>query len=643
MTIEVFEKPDGAEETLTYRVPDWGYVSQLFMQLQWELQGQHTKIADIEALKYYEDIVDVDRDEKKTNEEVHIGLTAELLENVKAAILANMPRVRVEGLRSKEGKEQNQSKREKYWQKDLDEAQELISELVDAQLLGYGVLKTALVRDKWDAKTRRMKKGEDPEEYKDRVNAYKRLWGPPFGAVTVHPIAYYYRPGEGARVEECIEQGYVAKRKVIKRYEKLSEATRYSDFGESMRAKSDELGIITTPTQPNEFIRPLPHGMDTSQYFVVTQYWNPECYQVYVNQELVHQEIGATPSVCYHMAFGRTSSSKDGDKLGISVAESLRVMEPVINRMMTRMVEAADLIVNKRNTLEVPESYMPEAETDEKGNMQAKRWEFTDEYADALPAGAHLIDAYKGAEAVYQGMPLLQLLLQIVGQHGVTPLFKGISPGAAGSGYRDNSLYLMAKQQFQYIILSLQKCLTDYIRYKEYLIAYKLKQEVYLGELSLSPADIKDWPAEITVSLKPTLPQNRIAEGEFGTSMVQAGSITMRRNREEFLGIEQPDEEEFQRDLEDLKAMSKPLMFQELMATSMGLGQQQPTGLVAKDGETPLSSTTAGMNALGGGTGAGQTLTGRGAQRNAGFATGGQPKSPAQEPGATPKRTMENA
>lgn len=643
MAIEIFEQPEASDETEVYRVPEWGYVSQLMTQLQWESQGFHQKFSDLEALKYYEDYIGINPEERRSGQEVHIGLTADLLENVKAALLANMPRVRFEGLRRKEGVEENQSKREKYWQAELDSMGDVISEVVDSQLLGLGVLKTALQRDIWSSNERRRRKGEKDEDYVDRVTAYKKLWGPPIGRLSVHPLAFYFRPGKGAVPEECIEQGYVAKRKVLKQWTKLSASTQRQSMRDMVpNEQVDELGIVTTPTQPNEFIRPLPMGLDTTQYFTVTQYWNPECYQVYVNQELVYQETGP-PSVKYLIAPGRTSSSKDPDKIGISVAEGLRVMEPVLNLMMTRMVEALDLIVRKRNTLEVPESYTPELEEYGNGETRPKQFEFTAEYADTLPPGAKLVDAYQGAEAAFQGMALLQLLMQVVGQHGVTPLFKGISPGAAGSGYRDNSLYLMAKQQFQYIILSLQGLLREYIEYGEWLIAYKLKQEVFQGEIGLSPNDIRDWPAKVTVELKPTLPQNRIAEGEFGMGQVAAGAITMRRHREEFLGIEQPDEEDIEVDLEQMKSMTKPYLFMELMQTTMGLGQpEQPSGLVDQSGN-PLASSPPPrnpMDALGGG---GQTLTGRSAQRGAGFATGGQPKSPAQEPGALPKRTMENA
>lgn len=611
-----------------YQRPDWQYVSRLLNELRWEQQGLHQKISEIEALRYYERDTNLPPSEQKVGFQVRSGLTDELLENVKAAILAGMPSIHIKGLRKKQNVEANNSKREGFWQKYLESLLypvNIVSELADSQLLGLGILKAGMSMSKWNAQTLKKKRGEDSADYIDRNTALKKLYGPPIATIDVHPLALFCRPGEGNKIDEVVEHSYKAKRSVVKSYGLKDN----QEFGDMEAA-------AMMPGQPDAWIRPLPMGIDTSNYFLVTEYWNPDIYQVYVNQQLVYQTPdGEKPKVCYFMAPGRSSSSKDPDKYGISVAENLRHNEPIIDRQLTRMAEAAELIINKRNTLEVPEGYIPETDSTESGDTKPRTWTFTDEYAETLPPGAKIVDPFVGAENVYGAMPYVQLLFQITTQHGPSPLLKGISPGAAGSGYRDNSLYLMAKQQFEYIIASLQECITQLIVWLEWLVVNHIKQEIWIGEYSIQPADITDWPAEISVELKPNLPQNLLAEGQFWEGQRQAGNVSRRYVREVGLNIEQPDDMEYEVNLEQLQEMMKPQLMQDALMTVLSQGNNQTppdSGLVGPNGQ-PISSQPPPGGPSGLAPNNSTTTNGRGAQQQAGFATGGQPKAPVTQPG----------
>lgn len=618
--------------TSVYQDPDWMFVKNRFAELQWENQGAHTKIAEIEALRYYEDKIPLQPGEKRTNQTVRIGLTDEQIENIKASILANDPKAHFKPLRKKSGADANASKREGYWQEYLTTLLypvHLLAELCDAQLMGYGILKSGLDMTKWDSAVRKRKRGESSEDHIDRVNGYKRQWGHPTESLTVSPLAIYCSPGVGSKIEEVIEYGFKAKSTVYKQYNLTDASLAYST-------------PAVMPTMPNNMNRPLAVGVDTSKYVEVYEYWNPEVYKVFVNGTEVHKQY--EPSVKYWYVPGRASSSKDPDKTSMSVVENLRNNEPAINRILTRMLEATELLVEKRNTLEVPEGYVPELDEvmDETGKTTGqtipRRWTFGAEYADALPAGAKLVDAYAGVDKVFEAMPMLQLLLQVVAQHGVSPLLKGISPGAAGSGYRDNSLYLMAKSMFKYIVDSLQACLSDFIRWHEWLIVNKIKQEVWCGPYSLSPADIADWPVDISVELKPNLPQNLIAEGEFWERQREAGNVSRRFVREVGLGIEQPDEMQDEVDFEQAYESLKPYLNMDVLAAVFGRGplaQQATGGLVdpqgnplqsqqSPSGETKNVSTTSGRT---GGSTSGREV--------AGYATAGQSRQPSQAPGST--------
>lgn len=609
-----------------YRVPDWNYVVSLRNELQWEMHGFHTKVTEIEALKHYEEDQQLPRQEEATGQKVRIGLTADLIENVKAAILANAPTVRVKNLRKNKDAEGNASRREHYWQDHLNKlfggnnTPNYVAELCDAQMLGMGVFKSARSTSKWDVKARKRKRGESSADHVDRVNALKRYWGHPTSQLTVHPLSLFIRPGVGSEIDEIIEHSYKAKRTVYKSYD-LTDASL------------DNNTVATIPGQPDSWVRSLPAGIDSSNYVLVTEYWNPECYQVYVNGQLVYNEEGDEVSVCYFFAPGRLTSSKDPDKYAVSVAENLRHNEPVINRMLTRMVEALDLIVNKRLTLEVPEGYTGEVDVvDNEDGSQVERprtWTFNEKYSEALPPGAKIVDPYQGANNAYLSMPMVQLLMQITAQHGVNPLFKGVSPGAAGSGYRDNSLYLMAKQTFMYLIASLQGCLTAYIIWQERILSTQIKQECWSGEYSLKPGDITDWPADISVELRPSLPQNLIAEGEFWARQQALGNVSRKYVREHGLGIEQPNEMEDETDLEQLKELLKPYLLQDVIGTVLGKGDlgaeptTGPDGIPVASQEAMMQRTSAGSN------GAGREV----GREVAGHASGGQPKQPVVNPG----------
>ncbi|GAF86561.1 unnamed protein product, partial [marine sediment metagenome] len=269
------------------------------------------------------------------------------------------------------------------------------------------------------------------------------------------------------------------------------------------------------------------------------------------------------PTVRYFIAKGRSTSSKDPDKFGLSVAELLRHNEPIINAILTKMYEAANLIVKKRLTMQTPEGFVPEEEEVD-GNVVTKSITLKEEAIEVLPAEAKIVDPFAGVENIYGAMPFLELLIRITGQHGVAPIFKGQSPGAAGSGYRDVSLYEMAKSQFAYIMRSYANCVAQLITWLEEQVA-KDGKEVFIDDLSLRPSDIADWPVIINVDVDPDLPQNIIPMGQFLDRMHAAGHIPSRLVTEKGLKEEDPQGLKRERDLEELKKMMWPMLAQHVL------------------------------------------------------------------------------
>lgn len=616
-------------------IPDYLYVSRRLMELKLRFTPIQTIVGELEALRYFENKPSLTDDESLQGYNIHVGLFSELVENVKAALTSNKPKARWKNHRHSEEGKKNASKRAKFWNAYIEWASNpvpYLSEIVDAQSgLTYGIWKIG--KSKWDAELKQ-RKGEDDTEYLDRARGLKRKSGPPIANVTVHPNAFYYEIGPGQKLSETFEESYKPMMDVYNQYGSKYVATSDGKVFEDSDVDGEQ--IQSTSGIPNEITRPMPDGFDASTTILVTEYWNPDVYQVYINGSLVHQEVN--PSVMYILVPGRTSSSKDPSKYAVSIGEILRHNEPVLDRMLSRLAEATDLIVRKRNTIEFDAGYTPPMEQTKDGNMVPKTYHFRADGADSLPEGARVVDPFAGVDKVFSALPVVELFMQVMARHSINPIFKGIPAGASGSGYRDNSLYQMARSQFNYLTIALQFAGVQAMEFYEWLLVNKIKQEIWVGELSLTPEDIKDWPCTIEFIVEPELPQNNIAQGTYLDRMHSQGHVTRERVQLEGLGIEHPEEEQFQRDLEDLFEMSKPMVFQDVLQFVFGgspVQNQDGQGLVQKDGSTPLTSPGRGPGGMqqvmsqksdGGGRGLGREL--------GGYATQGRER---QQPGSTPQ------
>lgn len=630
------------EEELKPAVPAQ-YVNRLLDELKNETRGLHTKMNEIELLRHYEDPIQLPTGETPSGLEVRIGATAELIENIKASLTANEPNVVITALRSGDPAAENSSKRESFWGallKWINKPVPVEAELVDAQAgLGLGILKAAFYP--WPRKERKRFKGESDKDFRDRLKALKKKWGPPFRVITIHPLTFYFRLGPGNEITESIEHSWKSKRDVYPAYglDTDAELTAYPQTLDPEIAEA----VAATPGQPDQEIRSFPMGTSSESMVLVTEYRRERLpnskgvYQVYVNGRLVYQEVG-DPSCKYFFCLGRITSSKDPDKLGISVAESFRHNEPLINRALTRMGEAVELLVRKRLTIEVPEDFQAEMVTEgESNNLVPRQYKFQADKADTLPPGSKIVDPFEGVDSVFGAMPLIQLLMQIMGQHGVSPIFKGEPPGAAGSGYRDNSLYMMAKSQFEYLIKSYSGCLINLIEWLEGQLVSRVRQEIWVGDMSLRPKDVQEWPATIEVNIDPLLPQNLIAEGQFYDRMHTQGHIDRRYFLEKGLRVDQPEAMMRRRMLEDLQTMMLPLLYEDVLTTVGALPPPQPQ-LVGPDGQPIQSQNGGGGGGMIGGGGNAQANIAQMLQEMGGRTRQGQPRQPPEESGSTPGR-----
>jgi len=618
------------------------YVFRLLSELQEELRGLHTKMNEIELLRHYEDEIQLPTGERTSGLEVRIGAASELIENVKASLTSNEPNVVIKALRDGDPAQENTSKRESFWTqflKWIGKPVAVKSELVDAQAgLGIGILKG--VYYPWPKEERKRLKGENDKDFRDRVKALKRKWGPPFRVFTIHPLTFYFRLGPGNIMAETVEHSWKSKREVYPAFG-IKEDKQLEAFPDKLNQEVAE-AVAATPGQPEQTIRPLAAGLSEATMVLVTEYRREKVpgeqgvYQVYINGRLVYQEIG-DPSVQYFMCLGRTTSSKDPDKTGISVAEPFRHNEPLINRALTRMGEAVELLVRKRLTLEVPEGFTPETEiVGEDNNPVPKTYTFSAEKSTALPPGSKVVDPFANVADVFGAMPYIQTLMQVMSEHGVSPIFKGESISATSSGFNSNSLFMMAKSQFQYLVDSYSGCLVSLIEWLEGQIVTRARQEIWVGDMSLKPKEIKEWPVTIGVDIDPLLPQNLIAEGQFYDRMHMQGHITRRTFLEKGLRMDQPEAEIKARLLQDLQELMKPTLMEDVLQTVGILPPPQPQ-LVGPDGE-PVRSQNGGP----GGGGVPPASEGSRAaiiemlQSMGGRTRQGQPRQPPEVSGSTP-------
>ena len=620
-------------------IPDATYITNLLATLIRELEGFHRRINEVENLRYMEDKIALPPQDKPAGLELRVGLTAELIENVKAALTTNEPVVKVKALRVGNKANENATKRALFWTafiQDMSRTTPVLDELVDAVAgLGCGILKATFAP--WPKAARRKRKNEDDKDYLERQDALKRQWGPPFRVITVHPLCLLFRPGPGNRLTETLEHSYKPRRDAYPGLEPVTSET-----------KPDADALAASSGLPVDVIKPTPVGFDQSDMLLTTEYWRPDLYQIWLGSNKVHEQ--ANPGVAYFIAVGRSSSSKDPDKFGLSVADVLRHTEPHINRTLTRMAEAAELLVKKRLTVELPEGTGDDIELDDDNNPVPTTFKFSEEVATALPGGAKIHDPFAGVENIYAAMPFIQLLMMITARHGVSPIFKGQSPGAAGSGYRDTSLYMMALSQFKNLLKSYASCLTGTINWLESSLVTHAKQKIWVGDLSLEPSDITNFPAVLTAEVEPFLPQNVIAEGHFYDYMHQRGHITRRMVRTEGMAIKDPEAVEKARMLEDLQEMLRPILYKDvlqrvgilpdapLMDIEGGAGDAASAG-----GRTDINTIIRGAQGQsGGGQQGGGAASPSGGRVVAGAATGGESRRATQEPGSPPQEGAPN-
>lgn len=625
-------------------IPDATYVTRYLESMRFKTRGLKERIKQIEQVRYLEDPIQLSAEEVKTGIEVRIGATAEMGETIKASIIANIPMVHVEPGSDREGSQDNASKREHFWNRVLERLQSGTPELdrfVDAvSNLGVGFLKG--YQDEWPGEERIKRSDESYDEHLERVTALKRVWGPPVGAINIHPSAMYPRFGRGNKLTENCEHSYKPRVDVWRNYGISDKRDFYTKrLGKDILDKEVAQLLVAQTGVPTPEERPQPYGWSGTTECLVTEYWMKDCHQVYIDRSLIYQELGS-PGVTYIMALGRTNSSNEYDKLGFGVAELMSVNERAVNRGLTRMMEAMEVIVHPRNALELPAEstfYLESDEQEGENQGEARPFEirFEADKAKAVPPGGKIVDTFPNAAQVFQGLQAIQVIMGVMNSHGANPLFKGVPTAANGSGYNNNSMLNSAKAQYQYIVNNIQMAYSELVRWWESRLVHT-GEKWYIDELELEPSDVTKWPAKVTVSITPNLPQDMMAKGTFWDRMFASRHVPRRVVREQGLDIEDPEAMEWEVMREDLRESLKPQLYLDVIAATQGPPPAPPQSMQPNESQE-LDPGQMGIRDRGGTTRFQQNGAGRDSGRTmAGLESGGQAQQPRILPGDTTPR-----
>ena len=618
--------------------PTAAYISRFFFDMRQLFEGLHRRIRELEELRFGEEEIPVQPSKDAAGHRFRVRMLDDLIETAKAAALTQPPKIHIKPLRRGKSGDDNASKRENFWNAWLEKSWPFLVQMADNQF-GLGISVFKMVYDPWPADERKQKEGESNRTYLNRLKGKKREWGVPFKPVLVHPLSFYFRwnPGD-FDVLEGLEETYKNRYDIQTAYDVLPD----------IRDVAERIENVETATGfPPQDRRPIPFGVNLTTYVRVCEYWNPKWSKVYLGvgagegalpANEIHSEDD--PGVAYFVAPGRLNGSLDPDKIAMSIGDHHRGIEPFINKMMSEMLNVAEIAAHPKGYVIVPEGGDPQVTIDEEGNVQRTVYEMSADGATGLPPGADLRDPYANSGMIWSGMPLLQMAMDLLQSKGPGPILRGLPPSSAGSGYRDNSLYLMAKSMFMYSLHLYTLPLAKAIRWMEQQIANRVQDECWIDDYHLGPGDIEDWPVEHNVELKPDLPQNKIQETQNLASLSDRGLIPESYVIEHGLGEEAPQELQDEVEAERIyKEYLRPILARDVLVTvgvlkpeDIQTSPAEEGGMVsdALGGEQPApEGAMESMNGNGGGGSGGvQGLAALQAVRNAGVS-----RQPPRTPG----------
>lgn len=320
------------------------------------------------------------------------------------------------------------------------------------------------------------------------------------------------------------------------------------------------------------------------------EYWDDTWVTYMVDNIMLDQWEHGYGEVPYFRFYGLSDASKPAGHQGESVVAHIIDKEIAVDDMMAMKYVWAFLTAFPMGTIEGPEGGQtlagqpvgPEGEGEQQLGPDI---EFKSGVFKAIPPG------WKAGwmEAPHSGKDLNDAIKDIKEDLDeiIPSVLKGVSVGGRTAGYAINQLITTARLVFDPISDNAAVALGKMVQFMWRLIEKKIKEKVYvLGEdpnsteatdkgkkwLGLGPDDIFNYYA-CTVNIAPLVPENRIAEGQFGLQAWQAKAIPWRMYLEEFLKVPNPDEIMMERLVEDEVYMGQGSLHQWAVQQAMKLAE----------------------------------------------------------------------
>ncbi len=508
-----------------------------------------------------------------------------------------------------------------YKRLEQESGQNLFHNDVDGAVeAGEGVLKLLLRPDRWNMPVR--DKDESDEDYLGRTIEAKRGSKLPLVLRTTDRRTYYPVKDEDG-LAQVVE---VSKRRVVDLQREFGKAEVTAALARS------NLSFVGAPI--DEF-----SSWSVGREVNLIEYWDREwaCYVITDGLAEGHTRTGGLLKrfqhgygrVPYFPAASSETSSTDPNKAALSSAFPIMYIVPFMNSLFTIWSNIIHLTGFPIVTRESPLAAI-EGQTDEDSD-EDPREELDIQPGKVLsgPPGTKFdILNFGPLSTALTGM--VEKVEDIIQSAMLPSSMQGIPPGTRTSGYAIQELAAAAKSKYQTAVKNLERQLSEVLAFALYLVDTKIRQPVelladlyderrgvnYRDYVTLEPSDIHGY-YNVEVKIQPRNPGDRIQEGTFLANMHAAGLIPKRLVVEEGLGIEQPDEIEDERLVEEWlqspevaqfiqqKALQKAGLdtMQEEIAAVQQLATQQMLAMNAAAGQAVpvMGGAAPGANGMAGG------------------------------------------
>ena len=485
----------------------------------------HAHVRETRSLRYMENEIKIPENYKASTQVIHLPTIPDMLLRIVSTLTADDPKIQVPPPSSKLSDQRNSSLRERWTSSalkrmQLEQDRPVLRMGIDAACAdGLGVWKIIDKRDVWNGEPKRKKRGEDAQDYLDRVSKFRK--GAKFPIVWFDlDVLNYFPVHNGLELVEVLE---VSKQSAIP----------------AMKA----LGVKKLPNGEYTDLRPG-EVLDESQSYgtrilEVGEYWsnNYAAYTLDGNlvKEPIENKYGRPP---YFPVAGHTTSSRDPAKAYASVVEPFKHLIPALERLLTMKTNWAYLAAWPFMTKE--DSLGPVLLPDN-----------AEDVADIEPgrilSGVKFMSPGNVGRDVDQ---LIEILRLMIDRSGLAAVMYG-QGAASSSGYMVSQLLTAAQIVYRPILANAEMTLSRCIEHIWRIVESVLADDVYVwgdasrrGQkewLALTPKDIDGYYA-VNVSMRPLLPMDEIAQGDAAIRLVGSGLVSRRYARERKLAIESPEE-----------------------------------------------------------------------------------------------------